>query len=240
MPDSLKAVIDSLVQAAVAASDSARAAEALTATPWYVPILEHPLFKLLWPVVVAAVGFFLVKWINRREKRGDESVVQERQRSDSAIRIANFLDTAADMLQPLLDRIREEGEILLERPVSYPPAENVLAYLDEFTALRARLAELNDVELENKIVLWHKAATAGLTEVRDYRLMAPGMYMKTYASRGNQVLGARFVAIHAGLLADIANARALVAQIAELTLLPPPLPRSAASVILPPNPRIRP
>ena len=213
MTDSLKATIDSLVHAAIVAHDSAQAAQNKLATPWYVPILDHPLFKLLWPIFVTVVGFFVVKRINRREKRGDERAIQERQRSNTAIRLATFLNTAAVMLQPLLERLATEGPIIPERGASYPPAENVLAYLEEFATLKARLPELNDADLEHRIVLWHKTATLSLTELRDYRQMAPGMYMKTYVPRGDQQLLGRFAAIQAGLSADIANARTLAARL---------------------------
>jgi hypothetical protein len=124
-----------------------------------------------------------------------------------------FLNTAADKLQPLLDRLIDEGAIIVQRPANYPPAEDALAYLDEFASLKARLPELNDADLEHKIVLWHKTATASLIEVRDYRLLTPGMYLRTYVLREDQKLDARFAAIQAGLSADISNARDLAERL---------------------------
>jgi len=210
--DSIKVAIDSLAKAAIAAHDSAQAARARAATSWYEPILDHPLFKLLWPILVSGAGFLFVKLFNRREEHRRQVAEERRQRTATAERLKNFLNTAADMITALLDQLAMEGPIMPRPPAAYPAAENVLRHLADFANFRDRLRELDDAGLERETTDWHRTATASLTEVRDFRVMIPGVYFRTYA-RGDKTLDARFLAIQGALSADITNARDLAKRL---------------------------
>ena len=208
MGDSLAAVVDSLVRHSLAVQDSAKAA----AKPWY-GFVQHPLFVLLWPTLLAVIGFFWVKGYEGRERARE----QKEKRAAVAGEVQLFLEMAVDQLKPLVEHLATEPAIIVARAPSYARAEYPLTHLGTFEGIRPKLNDLRDPALVKEVGLWHQATSFSLQEIIDFRTMIPGQYITKYAAAiGEQSLPFRFEAIKVALQLNTDDARELAEKLKKI------------------------